>query len=241
MASYTDEASPQKYARTGGLLYLFIIVAAGFGELFVRNRLIVWGDAAATANNILSSETLFRVGLVGEMLTCVCDVALALILYVLLRPVSKNLALLAAFFRLTFVGIYGVTKLFEIAALVALGGGDYLKALGPSQLHDLAYVSLRVHSLGYGASLLFFGVCCILFGHLIERSGYLPRLLGILLAIAGYGYVGFSVAQLLSPAFAARVLFPWVFPVAFLAESALCLWLLVKGVNMSNWTERTQR
>jgi hypothetical protein len=241
MASYTDEASPQKYARIGGLLYLFIIVAAGFGELFVRNRLIVWGDAAATANNILSSETLFRVGLVGEMLTCVCDVALALILYVLLRPVSKNLALLAAFFRLTFVGIYGVTKLFEIAALVALGGGDYLKALGPSQLHDLAYVSLRVHSLGYGASLLFFGVCCILFGHLIERSGYLPRLLGILLAIAGYGYVGFSVAQLLSPAFAARVLFPWVFPVAFLAESALCLWLLVKGVNMSNWTERTQR
>jgi hypothetical protein len=97
MASYTDEASPQKYARIGGLLYLFIIVAAGFGELFVRNRLIVWGDAAATANNILSSETLFRVGLVGEMLTCVCDVALALILYVLLRPVSKNLALLAAF------------------------------------------------------------------------------------------------------------------------------------------------
>jgi hypothetical protein len=241
MASYTDEASPQKYARIGGLLYLFIIVAAGFGELFVRNRLIVWGDAAATANNILSSETLFRVGLVGEMLTCVCDVALALILYVLLRPVSKNLALLAAFFRLTFVGIYGVTKLFEIAALVALGGGDYLKALGPSQLHDLAYVSLRVHSLGYGASLLFFGVCCILFGHLIERSGYLPRLLGILLAIAGYGYVGFSVAQLLSPAFAARVLFPRVFPVAFLAESALCLWLLVKGVNISKWTERTQR
>jgi len=241
MASYTDEASPQKYARIGGLLYLFIIVAAGFGELFVRNRLIVWGDAAATANNILGSETLFRVGLVGEMLTCECDVALALILYVLLRPVSKNLALLAAFFRLTFVGIYGVTKLFEIAALVALGGGDYLKALGPSQLHDLAYVSLRVHSLGYGASLLFFGVCCILFGHLIERSGYLPRLSGILLAIAGYGYVGFSVAQLLSPAFAARVLFPWVFSVAFLAESALCLWLLVKGVNISKWTERAQR
>lgn len=75
MASYTDEASPQEYARIGGLLYLFIIVAAGFGELFVRNRLIVWGDAAATANNILGSETLFRVGLVGEMLTCVCDVA----------------------------------------------------------------------------------------------------------------------------------------------------------------------
>lgn len=240
MTSRTVEASPQTYARIGGLLYLFIIVAAGFGEIFVRNRLIVWGDAAATANNILGSETLFRVGLAGEMLTCVFDVALAMILYVLLRPVSKNLALLAAFFRLTFVGIYSVTKLFEVGALVALGSADALKTLGPSQLHDLAYLSLRVHGLGYGASLLFFGCCCILFGHLIHRSGYLPRVMGILLAIAGYGYVAFSLAQMLSPAFAARVLFPSVFPLAFVAESTLCLWLLVKGVNIQKWNERTQ-
>ena len=116
------EASPQTYARIGGILYLFIIVAALFGEVFVRGRLIVRGDAAATANNILGSETLFRVGLAGEMLTCVCDVALAMILYVLLKPVSRNLALLAAFLRVTFVGVYGVAKLFEIAALVVLGG-----------------------------------------------------------------------------------------------------------------------
>lgn len=241
MTSHTDEASPQTYARIGGLLYLFIIVAAGFGELFVRNRLIVWGDATATANSILGSETLFRIGLAGEMLTCVCDVALAVILYALLRPVSRNLALLAALFRLTFVGFYSVTKLFEIAALVALKGPDDLKALEPSQLHDLAYLSLRVHSLGYGASLLFFGMCCTLFGHLIERSGYLPKFIGILLAIAGYGYVAFSIAQMLSPAYAARVLFPWILPIAFVAESALCLWLLVKGVTISKWTERTQQ
>jgi hypothetical protein len=234
-------SSPQTYARVGGFLYLFIIVAAGFGEMFVRNRLIVWGDAAATASNILGSQMLFRVGLAGEMLTCVCDVALAMILYVLLRPVSRNLALLAAFFRLTFVGIYGVTKLFEIGALVALGGVDYLKALGPAQLHDLAYLSLRVHSLGYGASLLFFGVCCILFGHLIQRSGYLPTIIGLLLAIAGYGYVVFSIAQMLSPAFAARVLFSPIFAIAFVAESALCLWLLVKGVNIPKWSESTQQ
>jgi len=103
------------------MLYLFIIVVALFGEVFVRGSLIVPRDPTATANNILGSETLFRVGLAGEMLTCACDVALAMILYVLLKPVSRNLALLAAFFRLTFVGIYGVAKLFEIAALAALG------------------------------------------------------------------------------------------------------------------------
>jgi hypothetical protein len=240
MTTRSREASPQTYARIGGILYLFIIVAALFGEVFVRGRLIVWGDAAATANNILGSETLFRVGLAGEMLTCVCDVALALILYVLLKPVSRNLALLAAFFRLTFVGIYGVAKLFEIAALVVLGGADYLKAFEPQQLHALAHVSLRVHSFGYGVSLLFFGVCCVLFGYLIHKSGYLPRIIGVLLVIGGVGYVVFSLAQVLAPAFAARVLFPWIMLPAFPAELGLCLWLLVKGVNVPKWQERAQ-
>jgi hypothetical protein len=163
-----------------------------------------------------------------------------MILYVLLRPVSSSLALLAAFFRLVFVGIYSVTKLFEIAALVALSGAGSLRALDQPQLHDLAYVCLRVHSLGYGASLMFFGFCCILFGHLIHKSGYLPRVIGIGLAIVGYGYVAFSIAQMLAPAFAGKVLFPWVFSIAFLAESALAVRLLVKGVNLKSWNETTQ-
>jgi hypothetical protein len=237
MPGRADIESPQRYARIGGLLYLFIIVAAAFGEVFVRNQLIVWGDAALTANRILGSETLFRVGLAGEMLTCVCDIALALILYALLRPVSRNLALLGAFFRLAFVALYSVTKLFEIAALVALDA-DTLTALAPAQSHELAYLFLRVHGLGYGASLLFFGFCCILFGHLIYRSGYLPRAIGGLLAVAGYGYVAFSIAQLLAPAIAATWLFPWVLPLAFFAELALCLWLLLKGVDLARWHER---
>jgi len=225
MTNRAVETSPQTYARIGGILYLFIIVAALFGEVVVRGRLIVRGDAAATANNILGSETLFRVGLAGEMLTCVCDVALAMILYVLLKPVSKNLALLAAFFRLTFVGIYGVAKLFEIAALVVLGRADDLKAFEPQQLHALAYMWLSVHGHGYGVSLLFFGFCCVLFGYLIHKSGYLPRIIGVLLVIGGLGYVVFSLAQMLAPAFAARLLFPWIMLPAFPAELGLCLGL----------------
>jgi hypothetical protein len=240
MTSRSPETSPQTYARVGGMLYLFIIVAALFGEGFVRGSLIVPRDPTATANNILGSEVLFRVGLAGEMLTCVCDVALAMILYFLLRPVSRNLALLAAFFRLTFVGIYGVAKLFEIAALAALGGADYLKAFEPQQLHDLAYLSLRVHSLGYGASLLFFGFCCVVFGYLIYQSGYLPRILGALLVIGGVGYVVFSLAQMLAPAFAAQYLFPWAMLPAFPAELGLALWLTAKGVDVPKWRERAQ-
>jgi len=240
MTTRALETSPQTYARTGGILYLFIIVAALFGEAFVRGRLIVPGDAAATANNILGSETLFRVGLVGEMLTCVCDVALAMILYVLLRPVNRNLALLAALLRLTFVAFYGVTKLFEIAALVVLSGADYLKAFEPGQLHALAYVLLRVHSYGYGVSLLFFGFCCVLFGYLMHRSGYLPRIIGVLLVVGGFGYIAFSLMQMLAPAFAARLLFPWIMLPAFFAELGLALWLVVKGVNLPKWEERAR-
>jgi len=228
--------SPQTYARTGGILYLFIIVAALFGEVFVRGRLIVEGDAAATASNILGSETLFRVGLAGEMLTCACDVALAMILYALLEPVSRRLALLGAFFRLTFVAVYSVAKLFEIAALVFLKTTD----LEPQQLHGLAYASLRVPSLGYGASLLFFGFCTVLFGHLIHRSGYLPKTIGLLLVIGGAGYVVFSLAQMLAPEFAGKVLFPWLLLPAFPAELGLCLWLMVKGVDVARWEERAR-
>jgi hypothetical protein len=240
MNSRALESSPQTYARIGGILYLFIIVAALFGEGFVRGSLIVPRDAAATGSNILASETLFRVGLAGEMLTCVCDVALAMILYVLLKPVSKNLALLAAFFRITFVAIYGVAKLFEIAALVALGQADYLKVFDPQQLRALAYMSLSVHGYGYGASLLFFGFCCVLLGFLIHKSGYLPRTIGVLLAIGGVGYVVFSLAQMLAPEFTARQLFPWLLLPAFPAELGLCLWLIVKGVDVPKWEQRTQ-
>lgn len=238
MTSRADEVSPQTYARAGGILYLFIIVAALFAEAYVRGTLIVQGDPAATATKILASETLFRAGLAAEMLTCACDVALAMILYVLLKPVSRNLAMLGAFFRLTFVAIYSVAKLFEIAALVALEGTGTTKALTSPQLHDLAYLSLRMHSLGYGVSLLFFGFCCILFGHLIHKSGYLPRTLGILLVLGGWGYVVFTLAQILAPAFTGRVLFPWLLLPAFFGELGLGLWLLVKGVDLPKWRER---
>ena len=238
MTSGSAEIAPQTYARVGGMLYLFIILASLFGEVFVRGSLIVPRDPVATAKNIQAAEMLFRAGLAGEMLTCVCDVALAMILYVLLRPVSRNLALLAAFFRLTFIGIYSASKFFEVAALAALEGAGHLKAFNLQQLHDLAYVSLKVHGLAYGASLLFFGFCCVLFGYLIHRSGYLPRILGVLLVIAGVGYIVFSLAQILAPTFAADYLFPWSLLPGFAGELGLALWLTVKGVDVSKWKER---
>jgi hypothetical protein len=244
------EASPQTYARIGGILYLFIIVVGVFGELFVRGRLIVPGDAAATANNIMGSETLFRVGLAGELLGYASSGALAIILYVLLKPVSRNLALLAAFLTITSNAVFGLNGLFHLAAVIVLGGAgpsdrgvdpfpDYLEAFDPQQLHALAYLSLRLHGYGFAIGLIFFGFTIVLLGYLIYRSGYLPRIIGVLLIIGGLGYLTNSFAQILGPALAASLL-PWDLLPASLGELGLALWLTVKGINVQKWKERAQ-
>ena len=147
-------------------------------------------------------------GLAGELLNCACDVALAAILYLLLKPANRNLALLAAFFRLAFVAVDVPAKFFLFASLLMLGDADYLQAFDPPQLHALAYLSIRLHGYGYGISFLFFGIHCALLGYVVYVSGYLPRIIGALLVIGGFGYVAHSLVQVLYLPFAAS-LFPW--------------------------------
>jgi hypothetical protein len=228
-------ASPQLYARVAGILYLVIIVAALLG-VYTRGELIVRGDAAATASNIIAHETLFRFGLAGELLTCLCDVAVAGILYLLTRPVSRGVALLAAFNRLTFAAVFAVSKLFIVAATVVLGGEDFMQAFSSKELQALAYLSLRMHGLGYGLSLIFFGVHCVLLGWLVYRSGYLPRTIGVLLVAGGVGYFVHSLIQSLDPELA-LTLFPWIILPAIPAELGLTLWLLLRGIDVPRWQE----
>jgi hypothetical protein len=234
------ENSPQRYARIGGVIYVVIIMLALFG-LYSREGLIVPDAAASTADNIVGSEMLFLAGLAGEMLSILGDVTLTMILYVLLRPVSRSLALLAAFQRLTFNGVYAVSKLFLVATLIVLGDADYLNAFDPQQLHALAYLGLILHAHGYSLSLIFFGFNCLLLGYLIVRSGYLPRIIGVLLVLGGVGYLINSFWEvLLAPAFTAS-LFPGILLLtAFAGELGLGLWLAVKGVNVPKWEERAQ-
>jgi hypothetical protein len=146
------QTSPQIYARIGGVLYLIIIVIGIFGEAFVRDRLIVSGDATATAERIRASEFLWRVGIAGELLLLICAVALTLIFYVLLRPVSRNLALLAAFFNLVSIALEAAASLHLLATLFPLANANYLRVLEPKQLDALAYLSVKSHEYGFGVS-----------------------------------------------------------------------------------------
>jgi hypothetical protein len=237
MAEPTIEASPRVYARIGGVLYLIIIVLGLFAEAFVRDKLIVSGDATATAKNIIASPLLWRSGVAGELFMLTCAVALTLIFYVLLRPVSKNLALLAAFFNLVSIAIQATYELNLLEVSFPLGDAAYLKAFEPSQLHALAYLTVKSHGYGYGIALIFFGCECLVLGYLILRSGYFPRILGLLMQIAGVCYLTNSFALILAPTLA-DMLFPAVLIPAFIGEASFCVWLIMKGVNVPKWEAR---
>ena len=235
----TAETSPQIYARIGGVLYLIIIVIGLFAEIFVRSKLIMSEDATSTANNILASEQLWRIGFAGSLIMLVCAIPLALIMYVLLRPVSRNIALLAVFFNLVSIAVEALNNLNIFAALFPLGSSDYLKAFELNQLHVLAYLTLKLHSSGYNISLIFFGMNCLFWGYLIFKSGYFPKILGVLLIICALCYVTNSFAWFLAPKFAA-MLIPGILVPCFIAEASVCLWLIVKGVNVLKWKEKTR-
>jgi hypothetical protein len=221
-------------ARIGGVLYLVIIAIGTVGQAVVQGRIVVPGNAAATAANLRSMGWLWRLGVAGEAVLLMCATALGLILYVLLRRVGHALALAAAFFNLVTIAIEGVAAVFLAMALAPLSGAAFLEGFAPAQLEALAILSIRSHAVGFGLALVFFGVECVILGYLIYRTGYLPRSIGVLMAIAGVCYVVNSFALLLSPPLASR-LFPAILIPALIAELSLALWLLVKGVDAEKW------
>jgi hypothetical protein len=215
-------------ARVAGVLYLVIIAFGLFAEVVVRGRLIVPGDAAATADNILASETLFRAGLAADLIVFLADVALAILLYRIFRPVDKVLSMLAAAFRLTQTAIIALNLLNMLTALLILRDGG-------SQ--SLALTFLDAHKYGYLLGLTFFGVSTVIAGYLAYRSNRFPKTLGILLGLAGLGYLTDSFSFFLNPGYdgsaSAIVLAP-----AVVAELWLALWLLLSRMGLRR-RERT--
>jgi Domain of unknown function (DUF4386) len=227
-------ASIQTYARIAGVLFLLSFVAGGFGEAYVPSKLIVSADATATAQNIKAFDLLFRMSFAGYLVEAMCDIALALILYVLLRPVHKYLALLAAFFGLVSTATFAASELFYLAPAFILGDAGYLKTFSPDQLNTLALLSLKLF--GYGGAMfsVFYGVAWVLRGYLIFQSAYLPKLLGVLMTLGGLGFIARNFLLLLAPAYAPGSLLMLILPGSLL----LTVWLLVKGVDVRKWEEK---
>jgi hypothetical protein len=236
MTRRSVESSPQLYARIGGVLYLMLIGLGIFGQV-VKEKVIVSGDAAATAANLTSMETLWRFGIAFEFLALICVTALAMIYFVLLKPVNKELNLLATFLRMIGIAVETVAALNLATALFPLGNAAYLKAFTPEQLYGMATLAIKSHSYGYTLALLFFGFTFLFHGRLIFRSGFLPKVLGLMIQIGGACYLTNSFIFFLAPSLSG-VLFPWILLPCFVAELSLALWLLFKGVNVQRWKER---
>jgi Domain of unknown function (DUF4386) len=231
-----DAQRARVVARVGGVLYLIIIVLGGLGEAVVRGRVVVPGNAASTAANLRSMEWLWRLGVAGEVVLLTCATVLALIFYLLLRRVDRDVALLIVFFNLVCIAIEGVAAISLAAALLPLANAAYVTAFTQEQLNVMAMLSVRSHTAGFGIALIFFGVECVLLGYLIARSGYMPRAIGVLMQIAGVCYVVNSFALLLSPPLSNR-LFPTILIPSLIAELSFALWLLLKGVRAEQWDQ----
>jgi hypothetical protein len=239
----TDPSTPpsgiaiKAWARWAGVLYLIIIAIGLFNEAGIRNTLIVPGDSVATAHNILAAEFLWRVGVAGQYLLLLCAVGLTLAWYVLLRPVSRHLALLVVLFALMSLAVESVSALHLQAVLTPLSGSAYLHTTDPQQAYAAAYSSVVAHAGAFGLALVFFGVECLIVGYLLRRSGFFPAAIGWLMQLAGLCYLVNSFAMVLLPPLHAT-LFPAILVPAFIGESAFCLWLLIRGVDAAAWRQR---
>lgn len=232
MTDHVTGASMRLKARVAGFLYLVIFLCAGFSEGYVRSSLVVPGDATATAANITSSSWLFRVGFASDLIAFMSDAVVAVLLYTLLRPVSKTLSLLAAVFRLlAHPAIASINLLNHFVALLLISGAGYMSAFGVDQINALASLFLDAQHYGYLIAGAFFGVHCLLLGYLLFKSEYFPGILGILLGIAAVGYLAESFGNFLFPRH--ESIYAWIVAVpAVIGELSLCLWLLIKGVRI---------
>jgi len=231
----SNQLNIQLYARTAGVLFLLSLIGGGFGEGYIPSKIIVSNDPAATAANIKTFAFLFRLGFAGFLLESLCDTALSLNFYVLLKPVNKQLSLLAAFFGLMATATFAVTELFYFMAMYWLGDAGYLKTFPPEQLQAMAFLSLKYYTYGGAVFTAYYGVAWIVRSYLIFRSGYLPKLIGVLMGIGGFGFVVRNLLLVLAPAYASDVFLMLLFPGGLL----LMVWLLIRGVDIAKWNTRT--
>jgi hypothetical protein len=234
MTQRITETSPRLKARITGMFYLFTILTGIFAQGFVSGRLVVDGDAAATATNIVMHRTLFQAGFAVYLIEMACQVAMTALFYDLLKPAGRSLSLLAAFIGLTGCVIKTLSRVFFIAPLLVLGGAHYLGVFSAAQLQALALLFLNVNDQGAAIALVFFGFYALLTGYLIVRSAFLPRILGVWSVFASLGWLSF-----LYPPLGYR-LFPYIAVVGLLGAGALILWLLVYGVNEQRWKEQAR-
>lgn len=214
-----------------GVFYLLTILLGIFAQGFVSQQLVVSGNAAATATNILTHEPLFRLGYATYLVEMACQITMVVLFYGLLKPVNRSGSLLAAVFGLTGCVIKILSRLFFFAPLLVLGKAHYLSVFSAEQLQALAFLFLRINFQAETIAVIFFGLCSLVQGCLVFRSTFLPRFLGVLGALGGLGWLTYLYEPL------ATRLLPFILGTALVGALSMIFWLLVFGVNEQRWKE----
>lgn len=224
--------SPRARGRIAGLFEALEGFTSATGQVTILGKLVVAGNAAATAANILAREPLFLLGFTLSVLGAVFHVVWIALFYKLFRPVNKTVSLVALCVGLVCCAIQALAALLYLGPWVVLHGGSAVSGFSAEQLHSLAYVFFRLNGQAFNLDLVFFGLWCVLTGYLVFRSSFLPRILGVLLVIDGIGWMLYLSPTLGPHLFMAEAI------ASALAEIPLQLWLLIMGVNSRRWTEQ---
>jgi len=230
-----DSRRAQKYARVTGLLYLISMVGGAFGEVHVPQSLLAANSLGETAQRISGSVGLFRASFIAYLVEATCDITLSMLLYVLLRPVNRNLSLLAAFFGLISTAVFASGEIFYFSAALPSVDAHVGALLPPESKQALSYLGLTIFGYVFGIFSTFYGTAAVVRGVLIFRSRYLPRSLGVVLVLGGLSFIAENIHVVVAPEFPLPFLVTTV-PMA-LAMLSMMLWLLVKGVNRARWDE----
>jgi hypothetical protein len=237
MATRTTGISPRTYARITGILYLLLVFIGPVAFFMGRTSVVAPGDPAATVDNLMASGSMFRIGMVAETLIVLIEIVVSAILYVLLRPVNRALSLASSLARFAQAMLQAVNLLTAVPALLLLSGAGYLSAFDPGQLNALVLLFSDVNAFVIIIWGLIFGFHLLLLGYLVFRSGFWPKLLGVLLIVGGVGYLLQSYGHILAPQLDA-ILATVVLVMTVPTELAFTLWLLIKGVNAERWEQR---
>ena len=222
---------PKATARIAGVFYLLVFLLGGFA-LYAGGKFIVNGNPAATAANILAHETSYRIGWASNLLSTACYVVVTALFYRLFKPVSRNVALSAAFFSLVGCGLGAASSVFQLVPLAILKGSHYARVFTTEQVQALAYTFLRLNV--DGVALVFFGFYCLQTSYLILKSTFLPRAVGVGMVIAAFGWLTFLWPPL------ASALAPYNLAPGILGEGLLTIWLLAAGVDAARWSEQAR-
>lgn len=226
-----NSSTAQQYARWIGALYVITIVAGGWGESHVPNTLLIANDLAGTAHRVAISVGMFRGSFAAYLIEAACDITLNVLLYALLRPVSRTLSLLAACFGLMGTAIFAAGELLYFAAALPAVDADVARVISPEAKAALTYLCLTIYGYGFGIFAMFYGTATAVRGYLILRSGYLPRALGAILILGGASFIVKNILIVLGPQYdLAYVIVPM-----FLAMVSVTLWMLIRGVDRARW------